>query len=103
MPLRIQRDSFRIRNGRSPRSTATKARGDAAAIRNAMDELRELSVAPASYISESSYFEREWQESYSGTNYSRPPAAKTNTILTGCSLFIMASEARTGVLTALTG
>ena len=54
-----------------------EARNDAAAIGNAMDELRKLSVAPASYVSESSYFEKDWQESYWGTNYSRLRAAKT--------------------------
>jgi FAD/FMN-containing dehydrogenase len=54
-----------------------EARNDLAAIGNAMDELRRLSVAPASYVSESSYFEKEWQESYWGANYSRLRAAKT--------------------------
>lgn len=54
-----------------------EARNDALLIGNAMDELRPLSAAPASYVSESSYFEKEWQESYWGTNYARLRAAKT--------------------------
>ena len=53
-----------------------EARNDAVAIGNAMNELRKLGVAPASYVSESSYFEREWRQSYWGTNYSRLRAAK---------------------------
>ena len=53
-----------------------EARNDAAAIGNAMDELRKLSVAPGSYVSESSYFERDWQVSYWGANYHRLRAAK---------------------------
>jgi FAD/FMN-containing dehydrogenase len=53
-----------------------EARNDAVAIGNALDELRKLDVAPASYVSESSYFEREWQQSYWGTNYSRLRAVK---------------------------
>ncbi len=53
-----------------------EARNDAIAIGNAMDELRKLTVAPASYVSESSYFEKEWQQSYWGANYSRLQAIK---------------------------
>jgi FAD/FMN-containing dehydrogenase len=54
-----------------------EARNNAAAIGNAMDELRKLGVARASYVSESNYFEQEWQESYWGTNYARLRATKT--------------------------
>src|SRR5262252_3926757 len=53
-----------------------EARNDAVAIGNAMDELRKLGITPASYVSESSYFERDWQQSYWGTNYDRLRAAK---------------------------
>jgi FAD/FMN-containing dehydrogenase len=53
-----------------------EARNDAVAIGNAIDELRKLGVASASYVSESSYFEKDWQQSYWGTNYPRLRAAK---------------------------
>jgi FAD binding domain/Berberine and berberine like len=53
-----------------------EARHDAVAIGNAMNELRELGIAPGSYVSESSYFERDWQQSYWGTNYQRLRAVK---------------------------
>jgi berberine-like enzyme len=41
-----------------------------------MDQLRKLGIAPGSYVSESSYFERDWQQSYWGTNFQRLRAAK---------------------------
>ena len=53
-----------------------EARNEAAAIGNAMNELRTLNVGPGSYVSESNYFEQKWQESYWGTNYPRLRAAK---------------------------
>jgi FAD/FMN-containing dehydrogenase len=53
-----------------------KARNNATAIGNAMEELRKLGIAPGSYVSESSYFERDWQQSYWGANYHRLRAAK---------------------------
>ena len=46
------------------------------AVGNALGELRKLGITPASYVSESSYFERDWQQSYWGTNYDRLRAAK---------------------------
>ena len=55
-----------------------EARNDAITMGNAMDELRKFSLAPASYVSESSYFEKEWQESYWGANYFRLQAIKAN-------------------------
>ncbi|MBV8936783.1 MAG: FAD-binding oxidoreductase [Alphaproteobacteria bacterium] len=54
----------------------TEARNDAAAIGNAMEELRRLGLARASYVSESNYFEKFWQQSYWGANYPRLKAAK---------------------------
>jgi hypothetical protein len=78
-----------------------EARNEAFVIGHATDELRSLRVAPASYVSESNYFEQNWQQSYWGANYARLRAA--NTIRTGCSLFIMASAARIGTRTASTG
>jgi Berberine and berberine like len=52
------------------------ARRDAAAINRAMDELLKIAKQPGSYVSESDYFERDWQHSFWGTNYSRLAAAK---------------------------
>jgi FAD/FMN-containing dehydrogenase len=50
---------------------AARARADAQAIALAMDELRKLVPAPASYVSESDYFEPDWQRSFWGANYAR--------------------------------
>lgn len=53
-----------------------KARADAAAIEDAMNAL--LSVAPnaGAYVSESDYFQRDWQTSFWGANYPRLAAVK---------------------------
>ena len=47
------------------------ARPDARAIAQAMIELRKVAPNPGSYVSESSFFEKDWQHSYWGTNYAR--------------------------------
>ena len=60
--------------GREPNLTA--ARRDAAAVVRAMDELRTIAPAPGSYVAESSYFERRWQQAYWGDNYDRLLAVK---------------------------
>ena len=52
------------------------ARRDAAAINRAMEELLKDVPQPGSYVSESDYFERDWQHSFWGTNYPRLAAAK---------------------------
>ncbi len=52
------------------------ARRDAAAINRAMDELLKVVPQPGSYVSESDYFERDWQHSFWGANYRRLAAAK---------------------------
>ncbi len=52
------------------------ARRDAAAINRAMDELLKVVKQPGSYVSESDYFERDWQHAFWGTNYPRLAAAK---------------------------
>ena len=36
-----------------------------------MNHLRALAPNPGSYVSESNYFEKDWQHSYWGTNYQR--------------------------------
>ncbi len=53
-----------------------EARNDATAITNAMEELRELGLPSGSYVSESSYFEKQWQQSYWGENYARLQTVK---------------------------
>ena len=53
-----------------------KARRDAAAINRSMDELLKVVPAAGSYVSESDYFERSWQQSFWGTNYPRLAAIK---------------------------
>ncbi|HKW84306.1 MAG TPA: FAD-binding oxidoreductase, partial [Burkholderiaceae bacterium] len=60
--------------GREP--DPTRARGHARAIGRAMDALRALVPNPGSYVSESNYFEPDWQRSFWGSNYARLLAAK---------------------------
>jgi FAD/FMN-containing dehydrogenase len=48
-----------------------RAQKRAAAIHQAMEELRKVSPSPGSYVSESNFFESSWQESYWGANYER--------------------------------
>lgn len=52
------------------------ARRDAETIRSAMDALRRVAPAAGSYVSESDYFERDWQRSFWGANYDRLRAVK---------------------------
>jgi FAD/FMN-containing dehydrogenase len=52
------------------------ARRAAAAINRAMDELLKVVPQPGSYVSESDFFERAWQQSYWGSHYPRLAAAK---------------------------
>ena len=52
------------------------ARREAQRIAHAMDELRKLVAQPGSYVSESNYFEPDWQQSFWGANYERLLAVK---------------------------
>ena len=52
------------------------ARTQAAAIDRAMNELRKVAPSPGSYVSESNFFERDWERSYWGANYPRLLAVK---------------------------
>ncbi len=52
------------------------ARRDAAAVTAAMDGLRKLAPAPASYVWETDYFEADWQTAFWGDNYARLRAVK---------------------------
>lgn len=62
-------------SGREPDlATARRHRRE---IHEAMDELLQLVNAPASYVSESDFFERSWQHSFWGTNYPRLAAIKS--------------------------
>ena len=47
------------------------ARADAAAIRRAMAELRKVVPEAAAYVSESNFFEEQWQRAFWGENYAR--------------------------------
>jgi FAD/FMN-containing dehydrogenase len=53
-----------------------EARGEAGRIANAMDVLRRVVPEPGSYVSESNYFESDWQRSFWGSNYERLLAVK---------------------------
>jgi FAD/FMN-containing dehydrogenase len=41
-----------------------------------MDELLKVVKQPGSYVSESDYFERDWQHAFWGVNYPRLASAK---------------------------
>ncbi len=62
-----------------PRSTLDlpSARKDAHNIDLAAAELRKIAPNAGSYVSESNYFNRSWQQDFWGTNYSRLRAIKT--------------------------
>ena len=49
----------------------TQGRRNANAVTQAMRELRKIAPAAGSYVAESSFFERDWQRSYWGSNYAR--------------------------------
>jgi FAD/FMN-containing dehydrogenase len=52
------------------------ARKNAPDIGRAADALRSVVSHSGSYISESNYFERDWQHAFWGSNYSRLRAVK---------------------------
>jgi FAD/FMN-containing dehydrogenase len=54
----------------------TAARRDAGAINQAVDELLKVVPEPGSYVAESDFFERAWQQSFWGSNYPRLAAVK---------------------------
>jgi FAD/FMN-containing dehydrogenase len=60
--------------GREP--DLTVARRDAGAIDIAMGELRKLVSDGGSYVSETNFFESDWQQSFWGANYPRLQAVK---------------------------
>ena len=53
-----------------------EARAEATTVGNAMGELRRVVPEPAAYVSESNFFEKDWQRSYWGSNYERLLAVK---------------------------
>lgn len=57
-------------------SDLTAGRRDAAAIDRAMEELVKLAPNAGSYVSESNFFESDWQKSFWGSNYPRLAAIK---------------------------
>jgi hypothetical protein len=61
--------------GREP-DIAT-ARADARGIGRAMAELRKVVPEPASYVSESNFFEKQWQRAFWGGNHQRLSQIKT--------------------------
>ena len=52
------------------------ARSNAANIAKAMDELLEVAPAAGAYVSESDYFQADWQTAFWGANYRRLAAVK---------------------------
>lgn len=49
---------------------------DGVSIERSMDELRKVVPAAGSYVSESNFFERSWQQSFWGSNYPKLQAVK---------------------------
>src|SRR5262249_45080960 len=60
--------------GHEPDLAMARERADRIAA--AMMELRKLVPAPGSYVSESNYFEADWQKAFWGPNYARLRAVK---------------------------
>jgi FAD/FMN-containing dehydrogenase len=54
----------------------TAARKEADAVAKSMDELRKVVPNAGSYVSESNFFDRSWQQSFWGSNYPRLQAVK---------------------------
>jgi FAD/FMN-containing dehydrogenase len=80
-----------------------EARAGAVMVSKAMGELRKVAPERASYVSESNFFEKDWQQSYWGTNYKRLLAVKRRYDPDGLFSSITASVAKTGVTTVLRG
>ena len=59
-----------------PAMDVAAARRDAAEIDRATAELAKLVPNPGSYVSESNYFNKSWQQAYWGSNYPRLQAVK---------------------------
>ncbi|WP_114238845.1 FAD-binding oxidoreductase [Dyella sp. C9] len=59
-----------------PGPDLAQARDEAARIDQSMEALLKVAPDAGSYVSESNYFERDWQRSFWGTNYPRLAAAK---------------------------
>ena len=59
-----------------PAPDLAAARADAVRINRAMEELKRVAPGAGSYVSESNYFEAQWQSSYWGSNYAKLAAAK---------------------------
>jgi hypothetical protein len=53
-----------------------RARRDAGNVAAAMAALRKVVPSPGAYVSESNYFEADWQKAFWGTNYARLRAVK---------------------------
>ena len=53
-----------------------KGRDQAARINKAMDELKKIAPNAGSYVSESDFFEKNWQQSFWGSNYKRLAVVK---------------------------
>jgi FAD/FMN-containing dehydrogenase len=49
----------------------SQAHKDAANVAHAMDELNRINPSPGSYVSESNFFNRRWQEAFWGDNYKK--------------------------------
>jgi len=77
------------------------ARPNARAIARAMVELRKVVPEAASYVSESSYFEQDWQRAHWGANYPRLQAVKGKYDPDGLFFVHHGSAAKTGAKTAL--
>jgi len=80
-----------------------RARRDANMIARATAELRKLVPNPGSYVSESDFFEKDWQHAFWGENYPRLRAVKAKYDPDGLFLCTTALAARSGATMVLKG
>ena len=59
-----------------PGPDLAEARSDAESVGKAMDALLKVAPGAGAYVSESDYFQRDWQHAFWGTNYPRLAAVK---------------------------
>jgi FAD/FMN-containing dehydrogenase len=60
----------------APPADLSAARKESAAVVKSMSELRKLAPNGGAYVSESNFFEHDWQHAYWGTNYPTLQAVK---------------------------
>jgi Berberine and berberine like len=76
LPMNRSLTGSTVRRRTTPSSVLAAARLARQEIDKAMEELLRVAPGAGSYVSESDYFERDWQRSFWGSNYPRLAALK---------------------------